>query len=247
MIKFIRSFLLLFSFLIFGAGAFFVNFTIVPLAKFFVKEENLPDFYSNMVHKIWKIFIKWLCFIKLIKLDIKNPDELTNIKNKIIVSTHPSFIDVVILVGLIPKTTCIAKEALSRNFLMSNIVNTIFITNEANLDEFKVQTKKMLDEGFNVIIFPTGIRHRKNEFPKIKKGAATIAVNAGKNIVPLKLYSDFDFLFIHQPIWEAGEKTVTFSIEKVDEIDVISELSRGETEIVQKKNITKMIESSLYK
>ena len=85
MIKFIRSFLLLFSFLIFGTGAFFVNFTIVPLAKFFVKEENLPDFYSNMVHQIWKIFIKWLCFIKLIRLDIKNTDELTKINNKIIV------------------------------------------------------------------------------------------------------------------------------------------------------------------
>lgn len=247
MIKLIRSFLTLFSFLIFGIGAFFVNFTIVPFAKFFVKEENLPDFYSNMVHRMWKIFVWWLCFIKLIKLDIKNPAELTKIKNKIIVSTHPSFIDVVILVGLIPKTTCIAKEALSRNFLMSNILNTIFITNEANLDEFKAQTKKMLDSGFNLIIFPSGIRHRKNEFPKIKKGAATIAVNAAKNIVPVKFYSDFDFLFIHQPVWEAGEKTVTFSIEKLDEIDVISELARSETEIVQKKNITKMIENSLYK
>lgn len=247
MIKFIRSFLLLFSFLIFGTGAFFINFTIVPFAKFFVKTENLSDFYSFLINKVWKIFVQWLCFTKLIKLEIKNPTELIGIKNKIIVSTHPSFIDVVILVGLIPKTTCVAKNKLSKNLLMSNIVNTIFITNETNLDEFKAQTKRMLDNGFNVIIFPTGIRHRKNEFPKIKKGAATIAINAEKNIVPIKFYSDFDFLFIHQPVWEAGDKTVTFSVEKLDEINVISELKKNETEIIQKKNITKMIENSLYK
>lgn len=247
MIKFIRLFLLLFSFLIFGTGAFIINFTIVPFAKFFVKTENLSDFYSFLINKVWKVFVQWLCFTKLIKLEIKNPTELIRIKNKIIVSTHPSFIDVVILVGLIPKTTCVAKNELSKNLLMSNIVNTIFITNETNIDEFKAQTKRMLDNGFNVIIFPTGIRHRKNEFPKIKKGAATIAINAEKNIVPIKFYSDFDFLFIHQPVWEAGDKTVTFSIEKLDEINVISELKKNETEIIQKKNITKMIENSLYK
>jgi len=246
MIKFIRSFLTLFSFFIFGLGAAFLNFTVVPAARIFLKGEKLLDFYSETVRKTWRFFVKWLCFTRLIRLDIKNSDALKSIKNKIIVSTHPSFIDVVILTALIPKTTCIAKEQLSKNPLMANIVNTIFITSEANLEDFKAQTKKMLEAGFNVIIFPSGIRHRKNEFPKIKKGAATIALNAEKNIVPIKFYSDFDFLFINQPVWKAGEKTVTFSIEKLDEIDVLSELKKNETEIVQKKNITKMIENSLY-
>lgn len=247
MLKYWRSFLTLFSFLIFGIGACVVNFTVVPLAKCFVKQGNLLDFYSDVVHKTWKFFVGWLCLIRLIRLDIKNIDEIKNIKNKIIVATHPSFIDVVILVGLIPKTTCIAKEALSRNPIMSNILNTIFITSEANIEEFKTQTKFMLDNGFNLIIFPSGIRHRKGEYPKIKKGASTIALNAKKNIVPIQFFADGDFLFINQPVWAVDKKTVTFSLEKLDEIDVLAEIEKGETVIVQKRNITKMIEYSLYK
>ena len=247
MIKFIRSCLTLLSFLIFGVGASVLNFTVVPLAKYFVKKEELLYFYSNMVHKTWKFFVKLLCFIGLIRLDIKNLDELVNIKNKIIVATHPSFIDVVILIALIPKTTCIVKESLGQNPIISNIVNTIFITNDTNLDDLKTQTKKMLDAGFNLIIFPSGIRHRKNEFPKIKKGASTIALNARKNIIPIKFYADGDFLFINQPIWAVDKKIVTFSIETLNEIDVLNEINNGESEIIQKRNITKMIENSLYK
>ena len=214
MIKFFRSVLVLFCFGIFGAGACIINFLLFPSAKIFIKKEKLNDFYSETIHKVWRFFTNFLIFTGVMKLNIKDRKEIEQIKNKIIVSTHPSFIDVVILIGLIPRTTCIAKEALARNPIMKNILNTIFITNEANLEEFQKQTKELLDEGFNVIIFPSGIRHRKNEFPKIKKGAALIALNAKRNIVPLKLYTDFDFLFIHQPVWQAGEKPVVFSLVK---------------------------------
>lgn len=247
MIRFVRSCLTLLSFLVFGIGASVINFTVIPFSKYFVKEEDLTDFYSNIVHRTWKFFTKWLCFLGLIKLDIKNIEDLVSIKNKVIVATHPSFIDVVILVGLIPKTTCIAKESLSRNPVMSNIVNTIFITSEENLEDFKMQTKNMLDKGFNLIIFPSGTRHKEYEFPKIKKGASTIAINARKNIVPIKFYADGDFLFINQPVWAADKKVVKFTLEKLDEIDVLAEIDKGESEIVQKRNITKMIENSLYK
>lgn len=246
MIKIFRSALVLFSFGIFGIGAFIINFLLFPAAKLFIKKENLNNFYSETIHKTWMFFTNFLIFTGVMKLNVKDLEEIKKIKNKIIVSTHPSFIDVVILIGLIPKTTCIAKDALAQNPIMKNILNTIFITNEANLKEFKQRTKELLDEGFNIIIFPSGIRHRKNEFPKIKKGAALIALNAKKNIVPLKLYTDFDFLFIHQPIWEAGENPVIFSLEKCHEINVLAEIEGQDSEIIIKKNITKLIENSLY-
>lgn len=246
MIKFFRSVLVLSCFGIFGAGACIINFLLFPCAKIFIKKRKLNDFYSQTIHKLWRFFTNFLIFTGVMKLNIKNRKEIEQIKNKIIVSTHPSFIDVVILIGLIPKTTCIAKEALAKNPIMKNILNTIFITNESNLDEIQKQTKELLDEGFNVIIFPSGIRHRRNEFPKIKKGAALIALKARRNIVPLKLYTDFDFLFLNQPIWQAGGKPVVFSLEQCPEIDVLTEIQKNSSDIIIKKNITKLIENSLY-
>ena len=71
-------------------------------------------------------------------------------------------------------------------------------------------------------------------------------MNAKVNIVALKLYTDFDFLFINQPIYEAGERKVNYELSYAGEIDVKSELEKTDNEIVIKKNITKMIENALY-
>ena len=65
--------------------------------------------------------------------------------------------------------------------------------------------------------------------------------------MPVKFHADGDFLFINQPVWAADKRVVTFTLEKLDEINVLEEIERGESEIIQKRNITKMIENSLYK
>jgi 1-acyl-sn-glycerol-3-phosphate acyltransferase len=243
-LKYFRSCLLLICFLIFGIGSFFVNFIIFPASKLLLPPKNRNDFYSIIIQRTWRFLIFLLESLRLIKLDIKDLGALESIKNKVIVATHPSFIDIVILMAFIPKTTCFAKEKIATHPLLKNILSTIFITDNIDIDGLKEQSKKMLDFGFNVIIFPSGIRHRKGEYPKIKKGASLIALNSKKNIIPIKLYSDDDFLFINQPFYEAGESCVTFTVEVLPEIDINTEIKTDD--IIAKKNITNKIEKSLY-
>ena len=231
----IRSLFVTFCFFVFGVGSILFNFLLFP----FIKENK--ELCSDIIHKSWRFFTNLFVVLGLIKLDIKR---LNKIENKVIVCTHPSFIDIVILIGLIPRTTCFAKKELAHNPILKNLVNSIFITNEVDLDELKAQSKKMLDRGFNIIIFPAGIRHRKNEYPKIKKGASLIALNANKNIVPIRIFDDTDFLFINQPFYEASDKIVTFEIEQGEEIKLDD--YKNESEIIEKKNITKAIEKALY-
>ena len=169
-----------------------------------------------------------MMFLKLFRLDVK---KLEKIENKVIVSTHPSFIDIVILIALIPRSTCFVKKELAHNPILKNLVTSIFIT-------------KMLDRGFNVIIFPSGIRHRRDEFPKIRKGASLVALNAGKNIVPIKMFSDRDFLFINQPFYAVSDRCVNFEIEQMREINIADFI--GESEIITKQRLTHKIEEELY-
>lgn len=230
-----RSTMVFISFFVFGLGAALLNFFVFPFIK------NNKTLCSDIIHYAWKFFVYFMMILGLFKLDIKN---LSKIENKVIVATHPSFIDIVILIALIPHSTCFVKKELAYNPILKNLVNSIFITNEVELEELKSESKKMLDLGFNVIIFPSGIRHHRNEFPKIKKGASLIALNANKNIVPIRFFSNNDFMFINQPFYEVGEKRVTFEIEQMPEINVQDFISASE--IVSKKKITQQIEKSLY-
>ncbi len=231
----IRSAIAILCFFIFGIGAIFLNFLVFPFIN------NNKELCSDIIHKLWRFFTRLLIFLKLIKLDIK---KLNKIENKVIVSTHPSFVDIVILMGLIPRSTCFVKKELAHNPILKNLIKSIFVTNDIEPEELKKKSKAILDRGFNIIIFPTGIRHRKNEYPKIKKGASLVALNAGKNIIPIKMFADGNFLFINQPFYSVDKKTVTFEIEECPEIKL--EEFKNESEIVTKKQITKQIEKYLY-
>ncbi|OLA74933.1 MAG: hypothetical protein BHW62_04705 [Acinetobacter sp. CAG:196_36_41] len=233
--KYIRSILAVFCFFIFGIGAVILNFLLFPFIK------NNKELCSDIIHNTWKFFVNLMMFLKLFRLDVKN---LEKIENKVIVSTHPSFIDIVILIALIPRSTCFVKKELAHNPILKNLVTSIFITNEVELDELKSESKKMLDRGFNVIIFPSGIRHRRDEFPKIRKGASLVALNAGKNIVPVKMFSDRDFLFINQPFYAVSDRCVNFEIEQMREINIADFI--GESEIITKQRLTHKIEEELY-
>ena len=233
--KYIRSILAVFCFFIFGIGAVILNFLLFPFIK------NNKELCSDIIHNTWRFFVNLMMFLKLFRLDVKN---LEKIENKVIVSTHPSFIDIVILIALIPRSTCFVKKELAHNPILKNLVTSIFITNEVELDELKSESKKMLDRGFNVIIFPSGIRHRRDEFPKIRKGASLVALNAGKNIVPIKMFSDRDFLFINQPFYAVSDRCVNFEIEQMREINIADFI--GESEIITKQRLTHKIEEEVY-
>ena len=70
----------------------------------------------------------------------------------------------------------------------------MFLISGNPLETIIKDAKEALNEGFNVLIFPMGTRHKKNEFPKIKKGAATIALETKRNIAVLKMTTNEDFL-----------------------------------------------------
>lgn len=233
--KYIRSIFAVFCFFIFGIGAVILNFLLFPFIK------NNKELCSDIIHNTWRFFVNLMMFLKLFRLDVK---KLKKIENKVIVSTHPSFIDIVILIALIPRSTCFVKKELAYNPILKNLVTSIFITNEVELDELKSESKKMLDRGFNVIIFPSGIRHRRDEFPKIRKGASLVALNAGKNIVPVRMFSDRDFLFINQPFYAVSDRCVNFEIEQMREINIADFI--GESEIITKQRLTNKIEDELY-
>ena len=65
-----------------------------------------------------------------------------------------------------------------------------------------------------------------------------------KNIVPIKLYSEGEFMFIHKPIYDVDEKRVEFFIEKLAEIDITPFLALNDIE--SKRELTNKIAKSLY-
>ena len=239
LIRFYRSVTVIFLFILFGCGALFERYFIFPFQS--GKNQNY-----NTLHKSWKFFINLMQKLKIIKLSVDNMPKIEGIKNSIIVSTHPSFIDVLILMSIIPNSTCFVAKRLADNPFLKGMVKLLFILENQTVEEMINETKEKLDEGLNVIIFPMGIRHRKHETPKIRRGTALIAQKMKKNIVLLDMETSFDFLQINQPIYDAGEEAVEYKLQYLGEIDIKNYLDKYSDEVTFNTIITRQIGKILY-
>lgn len=245
MIRFIRSIVISLCFIIFGLASLMYGLILFPVVKLFIgdKQKRLEKL-SDIIRFSWQGYVKFMEFVKVYKVEVKNPEVLKNIKNSVIVSTHPSYFDVLILLALIPRTTCFVAPKLKRNIFFKSIVSSMFLVSGKEVEEMRDDAAEMLERGFNVLIFPMGTRHRKDEHLKIHKGAALIALSAKKDLVPIQMSTNIDFLLTKQPIWDGGKEIAVYSVEAKEKIYIENYLNTDE--ITAKKEITKEIEKRLY-
>ena len=159
--KFFRSFLVLLEMIIFALGALKIGFVIFPIVSLFKKGTKRRECFANIVQKAWQLFIIIMVKTNVIKINIKG--DLSSINGKIVVASHPSFIDIILLIGSMPKSLCLAKKELLKNPIMRNIVKSLYIVNDIDIDLFVKNSIEALEDGYNIIIFPTGTRAKAGE------------------------------------------------------------------------------------
>lgn len=215
MTRFIRGFLVVMVFTIFGIGSLLLSFLFLPIGGIFLQGEKKREKFSHIIHKLWHIYTQFFVVLNLIKIE---KHEVKQVKGKIIVATHPTFIDILILIGIYDNSLCIAKKELLNNIFLKNIIKNVYIPNNIELDEFKNICTKTLNDGYNIIIFPTGTRTVEGEEIKIHKGSAAVQIASGADILPVKIVCDYPFLQKGKPIYDAGEKVITYSITQLEPI-----------------------------
>ncbi len=215
MIRFIRGFLVVIVFIIFGIGSLLLSFLFLPIGGIFLQGEKKREKFSHIIHKLWHVYAQFFVVLGLIKIEKHNVEQ---VKGKIIVATHPTFIDILILIGIYDNSLCIAKKELLNNIFLKNIIKNVYIPNNIDLDEFKNICTEALNDGYNIIIFPTGTRTVEGEEIKIHKGSAAVQIASGADILPVKIECNYPFLQKGKPIYDAGEKVITYSITQLDPI-----------------------------
>lgn len=241
--KVIRALIVLLEMFIFAIGGLFIGIIIIPISTLFLKDLEHRKFCANVVHKSWKFFSKLLCKLGSIKI-IANGN-YKDIKGSVIVANHPSLLDIVLLIGLIPNCLCLAKKELLKNPIMHNIVKYLYIINDVDLEEFQNETKKALENGFNIIIFPTGTRTLPDEELKIHKGSAQIAINANVDIIPITIKADYPILIKNHFPLDVNNKVITFEITRKNNIKASDYKTPNTTDIKLRKILSEKIKEEI--
>ena len=184
---------------VFGAGAILLTPLMLIL--------RTPERCQPLVRATWRL-IAWLFVCTgLIKIDRGN---LASVRGSVIAASHPSLIDVVLLVALVPRTLYVAKHGLRNNFFLSAIVRATALPDDATLPE---KAAPFLAKGWNVLVFPEGTRSpAEGGLRPLRRGAAQLALRTGAPVACIRLKTSRRVLGKHQPPWDVGDRIVTYSL-----------------------------------
>ncbi|XQW84907.1 lysophospholipid acyltransferase family protein [Thalassotalea piscium] len=172
-----------FCFAVFGFGAVLLSFFCFPLQKLIYRDFNKRQAVARLtVHYTFKFFIQLMSLLGVGSFNVPNKHYFEQLRGQLILANHPSLIDVVVLISLMPNADCIVKAHLFKNpFIRGVIKNTGYISN-SNPDELIDACSRSLAQGNNLIIFPEGTRTTSGENIKFQRGAANIAIRCQASV-----------------------------------------------------------------
>lgn len=143
---------------------------------------------QRILQTSFRFFIRMMTVLGVIALDVDDEGRLRALKGQLVIANHPTLIDVVILIALIPQAQCIIKYQLWSNPFLRHIVKTMrYIRNDLPPDQFMDACRAVLAEGNNLIIFPEGTRSPAGSLHRFYRGFANIALLLQKDILPITI------------------------------------------------------------
>lgn len=233
----------LFCYLFFGVGAMVLALVVFSVERLLVHpKDRFQKVARRTTSYVFKFFIGMMRVMGLVRVKVDGKEALWNMKSKVVVANHPSMLDVVFMISLLPSADCIVRGNLA-NTVYAGVIRQLYIVNTIDYDEMTALCKKSLDSGNCLIIFPEGTRTPRHGVNSYKKGAARIARDTHRSAQPVYIGgSDKYGLGKNDPfISYSRSGPYVYDIHVLPQID-ISDYDNLEPQIAAKRLTEKMRE-----
>ncbi|MCL1928074.1 MAG: 1-acyl-sn-glycerol-3-phosphate acyltransferase [Treponema sp.] len=177
-----------FSFFYFGLSTIILITLVFPImCLFFHPRERFKKYGRRLVSSSMGFFVSLMHFLGIVDMETDDRENFRNLSSKIIVANHPSLLDVVMLLSLIPNADCIVNAHLKRNIIVREVIRRLYIPGSPDFEDILRSCTESLNQGNCLIIFPEGTRTPRSGNVVVKRGAARIALVSNCNIVPVHI------------------------------------------------------------
>lgn len=175
------------SFLAFGVGGVLLGLLAFPLITLLVRDpQQRQRTARQLVQRSFALHFEWMRCLGVLTYEVRGRERLQR-DGLLILANHPTLIDVVLLVSLLPNADCVVKSSLARNpFTRGPVRAAGYVCNDGGpglVDDCIAAVRR----GGNLVIFPEGTRSVRGRPPVLQRGAANIAVRGRLNITPVRL------------------------------------------------------------
>ncbi|MFT4020474.1 MAG: lysophospholipid acyltransferase family protein [Acinetobacter sp.] len=178
-----------FSFVSFGLGGIIIGSLISPILKVYTSDPKRREQLSQSIIKQgFHGFTEMMVKLGIMTYHVEGLEHLQHSQQELVIANHPTLIDVVLLIGLLPKANCVVKQSLWQNpFTRGPVQSANYILNAGSEQFIQDCVDRLKQQGAaSLVIFPEGTRTEKNStLNDFQRGAANIALRANVPIRPV--------------------------------------------------------------
>jgi 1-acyl-sn-glycerol-3-phosphate acyltransferase len=143
-----------------------------------------------VIHKSFALLVRLMEATGLMRLETAGIEQLRSARDVLVLANHPSYIDVVVLLSLMPNANCVVKGRLWDNPFLAAVVTAAGYIRNSVPEHLVADCARSLAGGDPLIVFPEGTRTRPDRPLKFLRGAAHIALQSDRPILPVLLHCD---------------------------------------------------------
>lgn len=162
-----------FSYILFGFGGGIFSLLFLPLLNLVMRNSiEKEKLIRRMISFCFRMFIKFMELMGLLEFFIDGKEKLKNEKECILISNHPTLIDVVAIIAYCPNACCIVKSSLWDNIFIKHVLSSAGYIPNSGTELLLKKCKESIQNGDVLIIFPEGTRTQVGKQLHFKRGAA---------------------------------------------------------------------------
>ncbi|HEX5314804.1 MAG TPA: lysophospholipid acyltransferase family protein [Gammaproteobacteria bacterium] len=157
----------------------------------------------------FRLLIRVCRILGIVECEIAGREWLAAAPGRLVLANHPTFLDVIVLLALLPEANCVVKHSLRRHPVLAPFVRACgYLANDTEALAFLAACRDAKARGETLIVFPEGTRSTAGAPLHFQRGAAQIALRAGMEILPVTVYCDPPFLTRQTRWYRAPQRRV---------------------------------------
>jgi 1-acyl-sn-glycerol-3-phosphate acyltransferase len=233
------------SFTYFGLGGLSLSLFWIPLLCLIARSSSARRrrVAQFCIHHSFRFFVRMMRFLGVIDYRIENAAALANDDGCLIVANHPTLLDYVFLISLMPDCDCIVKEALWDNFFMRGVIRHAGYIPNRNAGQLLDECRQRLADGNRILIFPEGTRTQPGQPIRLQRGAANIAVRCCADIRVVHISCAPLILSKQHKWWQTADTLPVFTIRIGEKISPATFAADG----VSDGHAARLLNENLYR
>lgn len=172
------------AFFLFGVGGVLMSITVFPLVRAVSwNAESARRRLQYTMHISWRLFVGYMRAVGILTWEVHGRERLLQ-PGRLVIANHPSLLDVVFLISMMPSVDCIVKRGIFRNPFMRWPAQWAGYIPNHDAEQLVNDSARALRQGRSLLMFPEGTRTTPGQPVRLKRGAAQIALAAEAEILP---------------------------------------------------------------